>query len=69
VDLPDWKGAADASDPDQLAKLLQYHRFRLGHPHRAAFCGNHLFIGIHNAWDLVTYLAVERAHPENRDRD
>jgi hypothetical protein len=25
-----------------------------------------LFIGIHNAWDLVTYLAVERAHPENK---
>lgn len=23
-----------------------------------------LFLGIHNAWDLVTYLAVERAHPE-----
>ena len=22
-----------------------------------------LFIGIHNAWDLVTYLAIERSHP------
>jgi hypothetical protein len=28
-----------------------------------------LFIGIHNAWDLVTYLAVERAHPETKDRN
>jgi hypothetical protein len=28
-----------------------------------------LFIGIHNAWDLVTYLAVERAHPENKKQD
>jgi hypothetical protein len=28
-----------------------------------------LFIGIHNAWDLVTYLAVERAHPEKKDQD
>ena len=25
-----------------------------------------LFIGIHNAWDLVTYLAVERSDPENK---
>jgi hypothetical protein len=24
-----------------------------------------LFIGIHNAWDLVTYLAIDRAHPES----
>jgi hypothetical protein len=28
-----------------------------------------LFIGIHNAWDLVTYLAVERSHPENESLD
>ncbi len=28
-----------------------------------------LFIGIHNAWDLVTYLAVERSHPENKNQD
>jgi hypothetical protein len=28
-----------------------------------------LFLGIHNAWDLVTYLAVERSHPENKSRD
>jgi hypothetical protein len=27
-----------------------------------------LFTGIHNAWDLVVYLAVERAHPEGEDR-
>jgi hypothetical protein len=28
-----------------------------------------LFISIHNAWDLVTYLAVERSHPENKSQD
>jgi hypothetical protein len=25
-----------------------------------------LFTGIHNAWDLVTFLAIERSHPENK---
>jgi hypothetical protein len=25
-----------------------------------------LFLGIHNAWDLVTYLAVQRSHAENK---
>ena len=24
-----------------------------------------LFLGIHNAWDLVTYLALERSHLED----
>lgn len=28
-----------------------------------------LFIGIHNAWDLVTYLAIDRAHADNKGRD
>ncbi len=28
-----------------------------------------LFISIHNAWDLVTYLAVERSHPESKGRE
>jgi hypothetical protein len=28
-----------------------------------------LFIGIHNAWDLVTYLAIERSHPETESQD
>jgi hypothetical protein len=28
-----------------------------------------LFISIHNAWDLVTYLAVERSHPENKSQE
>lgn len=28
-----------------------------------------LFIGIRNAWDLVTFLAVERSHPENKSQD
>jgi hypothetical protein len=28
-----------------------------------------LFIGIHNAWDAVTYLAVERPQLENRSQD
>ncbi len=28
-----------------------------------------LFLGIHNAWDLVTYLAVERSHSENKSRE
>ena len=28
-----------------------------------------LFIGIHNAWDLVTYLAVDRSHPESNRQD
>ncbi len=26
-----------------------------------------LFIGIHNAWDLVIYLAVVRSHPQNKN--
>ena len=25
-----------------------------------------LFLGIHNAWDLVTYLAIQRSHSENK---
>ena len=25
-----------------------------------------LFVGIRNAWDMVTFLAVERAHSENK---
>jgi len=28
-----------------------------------------LFLGIHNAWDLVTYLAVERSHSENNSSE
>ncbi len=28
-----------------------------------------LFTGIRNAWDLVTYLAIERSHPENKPRE
>jgi hypothetical protein len=28
-----------------------------------------LFIGIHNAWDNVTYLALERTLPENKSQD
>jgi hypothetical protein len=28
-----------------------------------------LFLGIHNAWDLVTYLAVKRSHSENKSRE
>src|SRR5438445_8299054 len=28
-----------------------------------------LFIGIHNAWDTVTYLAIERSQPENKSQD
>ncbi|MFL5692417.1 MAG: hypothetical protein ACJ795_11485 [Ktedonobacteraceae bacterium] len=28
-----------------------------------------LFIGIHNAWDTVTYLAIERFQPENERQD
>lgn len=28
-----------------------------------------LFIGIHNAWDLVTYLAVERSHAEEERQE
>ena len=28
-----------------------------------------LFIGIHNAWDTVTYVAVERSQPENKSQD
>jgi len=27
-----------------------------------------LFLGIHNAWDLVTYLAVGRSHSENKSQ-
>jgi hypothetical protein len=28
-----------------------------------------VFIGIHNAWDTVTYLAIERAQSENESQD
>ena len=28
-----------------------------------------LFLGIHNAWDLVTYLAVERSHTETQNTE
>jgi hypothetical protein len=28
-----------------------------------------LFIGIHNAWDSVTYVAIERSQPENESQD
>ncbi len=28
-----------------------------------------LFLGIRNSWDLVTYLAVERSHPEKESRE
>jgi len=28
-----------------------------------------LFIGIHNAWDTVTYIAIERSQPENKSQD
>ncbi len=28
-----------------------------------------LLLGIHNAWDLVTFLAVERSHSENKSRE
>ena len=28
-----------------------------------------LFIGIHNAWDAVTYIANERSQPENKSQD
>jgi amino acid transporter len=27
-----------------------------------------LFLSIRNAWDLVTYLAIERSHPENKSK-
>jgi hypothetical protein len=28
-----------------------------------------LFIGIHNAWDVVTYVPFERSQPENKSQD
>ena len=28
-----------------------------------------LFTGIHNAWDTVTYLAIERSQPEDKSQD
>ncbi len=28
-----------------------------------------LFLGIHNAWDLVIYLAIDRSHPDQRHQD
>jgi hypothetical protein len=28
-----------------------------------------LFIGIHNAWDVVTYTAIERSRPQNTSQD
>lgn len=35
----------------------------------SAVMGVLLFLGIHNAWDLVIYLAVDRSHPENKSKD
>lgn len=28
-----------------------------------------LFIGIHNAWDTVTYIAIELVRPDNKSQD
>jgi hypothetical protein len=28
-----------------------------------------LFIGIHNAWDNITYPVIELSHQENKSRD
>jgi hypothetical protein len=28
-----------------------------------------LFIGIHNAWDTVTYVVLEQSQPENKSQD
>jgi len=28
-----------------------------------------LFIGIHNAWDTVIYIAIDRSQPENKSQD
>jgi hypothetical protein len=28
-----------------------------------------LFMGIHNAWDVVTYLAIERSQPQDTSQD
>jgi len=28
-----------------------------------------VFTGIHNAWDTVTYVVVERSQPENESQD
>jgi uncharacterized membrane protein YhdT len=28
-----------------------------------------LFIGIHNAWDNVTYIAIELSQPQNKSQD
>jgi hypothetical protein len=28
-----------------------------------------LFIGIHNSWDTVTYVVIERSQPENKSQD
>jgi hypothetical protein len=28
-----------------------------------------LLVGIRNAWDMVTFLAVERAHAENKSTE
>jgi hypothetical protein len=28
-----------------------------------------LFIGIHNAWDTVTYVATDLSQPENKSQD
>jgi fatty acid desaturase len=28
-----------------------------------------LFTGIHNAWDTVIYVAIERSQPENKSQD
>jgi len=28
-----------------------------------------LFIGIHNAWDNVTYIVIELSQPQNKSQD
>src|SRR6266702_4775115 len=45
-----------------------------GHPASALFVIGAvtlllLFIGIHNAWDTVTYVAIERSQSENKSQD
>jgi hypothetical protein len=45
-----------------------------GHPEPALFviaAGTVLllFIGIHNAWDNVTYIAIELSQPQNKSQD
>jgi hypothetical protein len=73
-------GFARHSYDDMILPLVSYTALIVaamllpGHPAPALFviaAGTVLllFIGIHNAWDIVTYIAIELSQPQNTSQD